>query len=59
MKDFEMPREIGHLLKNTGLRGTIIFFKGGAKHYQHTPQKTKHYTPLNHREHHSSDSSSS
>lgn len=33
MKDFELPDELKKLLTRQKLRGTIVFFKGKAKHY--------------------------
>lgn len=33
MTDFEIPKEIKYLLDSKRIKGSIIFFKGKAKHY--------------------------
>ncbi|PJC79907.1 hypothetical protein CO008_03670 [Candidatus Roizmanbacteria bacterium CG_4_8_14_3_um_filter_36_12] len=36
MNDFDIPKEIKHLLMSRKIRGTILFLKGKVKHYSST-----------------------
>jgi len=36
MKDFDIPKEIKHLLMSRKIKGTILFLKGKVKHYSST-----------------------